>query len=72
MTKKWHLAQINVGKIKYSQEDPRMSGFMDRLELLKKNEPCSEAFTFRTQFPSPGDRSKSEDMAPEPYCSGWD
>lgn len=165
---KWHLAQINVGTIKYSHEDPRMSGFMDRLdeinaladgspgfiwrlqsesgnstdidvggqplflanmslwespdalfeyvyksmhtkvmvqrrhwfekpqelyqvlwwvraghlppvqegldrlEVLKRNGPCPEAFTFKRQFPSPGDSIEPEGREPAPYCSGWD
>ncbi|NOX49588.1 MAG: DUF3291 domain-containing protein [Gammaproteobacteria bacterium] len=167
MVSTWQLAQINVGTIKYPQEDPRMGGFMnrldeinaiadtslgfvwrlqgdsgnatdidvggeplfivnmsvwasakvlfdfvyktthtqvmvqrrdwferpqnlyqvlwwiptghrpsaqeglERLQWLKDNGPSPHAFTFKTQFPSPDDRTKADEMSPEPFCSGW-
>ena len=45
---------------------------LDRLELLKQQGPGPEAFTFKQQFPCPGDTGKPGGRAPEPYCSGWD
>ena len=168
MPRKWHLAQINVGTIKYPHDDPRMSGFMtrldeinsladsspgfvwrlqgesgnatdidvggeplflanmsvwesaealfdyvyksmhreilikrrswferpqglyqvlwwipagsipttqeglDRLELLTKLGPTPRAFSFKTQFPQPGEHDKPGKMPAEEFCSGWD
>ncbi|MEM1152914.1 MAG: DUF3291 domain-containing protein [Pseudomonadota bacterium] len=49
MSKQWHLAQINVGTIKYPQDDPRMSGFMNRLDEINALAESSAGFVWRLQ-----------------------
>ena len=29
----WHLAQLNIARIRYPTDDPGMAGFMDNLDL---------------------------------------
>ena len=29
---RYHLAQLNMGRIRFSLDDPRMAGFMNRLD----------------------------------------
>lgn len=48
----WQLAQINVGTIKYAPEDPRMSGFMDRLDEINALAEESPGFIWRLQSDS--------------------
>ncbi|MFK7974542.1 MAG: DUF3291 domain-containing protein [Halioglobus sp.] len=48
----WQLAQINVGTIKYAPEDPRMSGFMDRLDEINALAEASPGFVWRLQSDS--------------------
>lgn len=48
----WHLAQINVGTIKYPPEDPRMSGFMNRLDEINALAEASPGFVWRLQSES--------------------
>lgn len=50
--KHWHLAQINVGLVKYPPEDPRMSGFMDRLDEINALAERSPGFVWRLQSDS--------------------
>ena len=49
---KWHLAQINVGTIKYPPEDPRMNGFMHRLDEINALADASPGFVWRLQSDS--------------------
>lgn len=49
---KWQLAQINVGTIKYAPEDPRMAGFMDRLDEINALAEQSPGFVWRLQSDS--------------------
>jgi len=49
---KWHLAQINVGTVKYPPEDPRMSGFMNRLDEINALAEESPGFVWRLQSDS--------------------
>lgn len=48
----WQLAQMNVGTIKYAPEDPRMSGFMDRLDEINALAEQSPGFVWRLQSDS--------------------
>ena len=52
MASEWHIAQINVGTIKYPQEDPRMSGFMNRLDEINALADRSPGFVWRMQSES--------------------
>jgi hypothetical protein len=52
MLRKWHLAQINVGTIKYLHDDPRMSGFMGRLDEINALADNSPGFVWRLQSDS--------------------
>ncbi len=45
---------------------------LDRLELLKREGPGARAFNFKTKFPPPDVKGAPTDLAPEPYCAGWD
>ena len=52
MLRNWHLAQINVGTIKYPHDDPRMSGFMTRLDEINSLADSSPGFVWRLQSES--------------------
>ncbi|MFT6955094.1 MAG: hypothetical protein ACJAYC_000082 [Halieaceae bacterium] len=52
MVQKWHLAQMNVGTIRYLHEDPRMSGFMNRLDEINALADHSPGFVWRLQSDS--------------------
>lgn len=52
MTANWHLAQINVGTIKYPADDPRMDGFMNRLDEINGLADQSPGFVWRLQSES--------------------
>lgn len=52
MPQNWHLAQINVGTIKYPRDDPRMSGFMGRLDEINALADESPGFVWRMQSES--------------------
>lgn len=46
---KWHLAQINFASAKYPADDPRMDGFMSRLDEVNALAEQSEGFVWRLQ-----------------------
>lgn len=48
----WHLAQINVGTIRYPTDDPRMDGFMSRLDEINALAEQSPGFVWRMQSES--------------------
>ncbi|MEM1142956.1 MAG: DUF3291 domain-containing protein [Pseudomonadota bacterium] len=52
MTRQWHVAQINVGTIKYPAEDPRMQGFMSRLDEINAIADTTPGFVWRLQSES--------------------
>ncbi len=45
---------------------------MERLARLNRHGPSAHAFNFKTRFPLPGEAGEPSDLAPEPYCVGWD
>ncbi len=48
----WHLAQMNVGTTLYPLDDPRMSGFVDRLDAVNALAEASAGFVWRLQSDS--------------------
>lgn len=58
MMSNWQLAQINVGTIKYQQDDPRMHGFMSRLDEVNALAEQSPGFIWRLQ----GDSGNATDI----------
>ncbi len=42
-----YLAELNVGKLKYDPEDERVSGFMDKLDVVNAAAERSEGFVWR-------------------------
>lgn len=44
---------------------------LDRLALLEREGPSPFAFTFKKSFPPPGAAGAPSDLAPDPYCVGW-
>ena len=48
----WHIAQMNVGTILYPADDPRMSGFMNRLDEINAIADQSDGFVWRLQSDS--------------------
>lgn len=48
----WHLAQMNVGRILYAPDDPRMDGFMNRLDEINALAEASPGFRWRLQSDS--------------------
>jgi hypothetical protein len=47
MTKPLHLAQLNVGRVRYSLDDRRMAGFVDNLDLINGIAERSTGFVWR-------------------------
>tara|TARA_Y100001934_G_scaffold276992_1_gene374753 strand:+ start:1986 stop:2270 length:285 start_codon:yes stop_codon:yes gene_type:complete len=45
----FHLAQLNMGRIRYPVEDPRMAGFMNRLDKINALVDGTEGFVWRLQ-----------------------
>ena len=48
----WHLAQINVATARFATEDPRMAGFMRRLDEINALAEASPGFVWRLQSDS--------------------
>ena len=48
----WHIAQMNVGTVRYPTDDPRMDGFMHRLDEINALADKSEGFVWRLQSDS--------------------
>jgi hypothetical protein len=42
-----HLAELNIGRVRYPLDDPRMAGFVDNLELVNGLAERSEGFVWR-------------------------
>lgn len=47
--KKYHIAQVNMGRIRFPLDDPLMSGFMSRLDELNALADRSPGFVWRLQ-----------------------
>jgi hypothetical protein len=47
----YHLAQVNIGRVKAPIEDPLMAGFVARLEEINALAECSPGFVWRLQTP---------------------
>ena len=52
MTKKWHIAQINIANGLYSLEDQRMSRFVAQLDEVNALAENSDGFVWRLQSDS--------------------
>ena len=48
---KYHIAQVNIGRIKASLDDPIMSGFTGRLDEINALADTSPGFVWRLQTP---------------------
>jgi len=46
---KYHVAQVNMGRIKAPLDDPSMAGFMNRLDELNAIADKSPGFVWRLQ-----------------------
>ena len=42
-----HLAELNIGRVRYPLDDPRMAGFVDNLDLVNGLAERSEGFVWR-------------------------
>jgi hypothetical protein len=45
----YHLAQVNIGRVKGPLEDPIMAGFVNRLDELNALADASPGFVWRLQ-----------------------
>jgi hypothetical protein len=45
----WHIAQLNVGRALYDLDDPRMAGFMGRLDEINALADAAPGFVWRLQ-----------------------
>jgi len=45
----WHLAQINIGRLRYPVDDPRTSEFMENLDPINAIAEASPGFVWRLQ-----------------------
>ena len=43
----YHIAQINIGRIRYETDDPRMADFMDNLDRINDLAERSDGFVWR-------------------------
>ena len=48
----WHIAQMNVGNLLYTQDDPRVAGFMSALDEINALADGSPGFVWRLQSDS--------------------
>lgn len=46
---RWHIAQMNVGTVRFPTDDPRLAGFMDRLDEVNALAEASPGFVWRLQ-----------------------
>ena len=44
-----HLAQLNIGRLRYEIDDPRMAEFVDNLARVNALADCAEGFVWRLQ-----------------------
>jgi hypothetical protein len=44
-----HIAELNIGRIRYDVDDPRMAGFMDNLDQINALAERSKGFVWRYQ-----------------------
>lgn len=49
VTSAWHLAQINIGRLKHPVDDPRVAEFMDNLDPINALAEASPGFVWRLQ-----------------------
>ena len=49
---------------------PSVNDGLSRLWLLERFGPCPQAFTFKAQFPAPGEAGLPRDHQPDPWCVG--
>ena len=47
MTEKKHLAQLNIGRLRYPTDDPRMAGFMNNLDFVNSIAERTPGFVWR-------------------------
>lgn len=45
----YHIAQVNIGRVKAPLDDPRMAGFMNRLDEINQLADGSPGFVWRLQ-----------------------
>jgi hypothetical protein len=45
----WHIAQLNIGTARHALDDPRMDGFMGRLDEINALADASPGFVWRLQ-----------------------
>lgn len=45
----WHLAQINIGRLKHPTDDPRVAEFMENLDPINELAERSPGFVWRLQ-----------------------
>ncbi len=55
-----------------SGHQPTPEEGLARLDRVRREGPSAAAFTFKQTFPAPDAKGAPGDMAPEPYCVGWD
>jgi hypothetical protein len=47
MSAERHLAQLNIGRLRYATDDPRMADFMNNLDLVNRLAERSKGFIWR-------------------------
>ena len=47
MTEPRHLAQLNIGRLRYPTDDPRMAGFMNNLDFVNAIAERTPGFVWR-------------------------
>ncbi len=48
---KYHIAQVNIGRMRGALEDPVMAGFVARLDEINALADCNPGFVWRLQTP---------------------
>lgn len=48
----YHVAEVNIGRVRYPTDDPRMAGFMTKLDEINALAERSPGFVWRLQTPA--------------------
>jgi Domain of unknown function (DUF3291) len=52
MDSRYHIAQVNIGRVKAPSDSPIMAGFYNRLDEINSLADCSPGFVWRLQTPA--------------------
>lgn len=63
------LARIHAMSVEAGTQ-PTIADGLSRLSMIDRYGPSSQAFTFKSLFPAPGEAGGPMDHKPDPWCVG--